>query len=213
MNFFIESPHVLSVLAVAFGMIFGVLLHRARVTDYDVIVNQFRLRDFTVVKVMFTAMLVGGVGVLVLRRLGLAEYHIKPAELISVSVGAAIFGAGMVIYGYCPGTGVAAVATGSVHALAGFLGMLVGGALYAMSFTWIQRHIAPLATLGKARLPDLTGIPDWIWFAGLALAALPAFWLIESLEREETDTYRAAPPPPPPQATVAPEIPAVTHGT
>jgi hypothetical protein len=191
----IDHPQLLPVLAVIFGMIFGLLLHRGRVTDYNVIVNQFRLRDFTVIKVMLTAVLVGGIGVLVLQRLGLAQYHVKAADMFAVSLGAAIFGVGMAIYGYCPGTGVAAVATGSLHALVGFLGMLVGGVLYAISFTWVQQHVAPVAALGKIRLPDITGIPDWIWFGGILLVALPTVWLIRRADRE------AAPPENPAQAS------------
>ena len=189
----IDHPQLLPVLAVIFGMIFGILLHRGRVTDYNVIVNQFRLRDFTVITVMLTAILVGGIGVLVLQRLGLAQYHVKAADMLAVSLGAAIFGVGMAIYGYCPGTGVAAVATGSVHALVGFLGMLVGGVLYAMSFTWVQQHVAPLAALGKIRLPEIFGIPEWIWFSGFVLVALSTVWLVERARRA------AAPPESPAQ--------------
>lgn len=166
-------------LALLFGALFGVLLHRGRVTDYDVIVNQFRLRDFTVLKVMFTAIIVGGLGVLALRAAGYASYHVKPADMAAVILGAALFGAGMVIYGYCPGTGVAAVATGSVHALVGFVGMLAGGVLYALSFAWVQANILPVASLGKVRLPDVTGIPDWGWFAALAVVGATGFWLLE----------------------------------
>ena len=166
-------------LALLFGAIFGVLLHRGRVTDYNVIVNQFRLKDFTVAKVMFTAIIVGGIGVLALHGAGLASYHVKPADMLGVTIGAALFGAGMVIYGYCPGTGVAAVATGSVHALVGFLGMLSGGVLYALSFGWVQSNILPVASLGKVRLPEATGVPDWAWFFALAVIAVVGFWLLE----------------------------------
>lgn len=205
MNLPVENPQALSVLAIVFGMIFGVLLHRGLVTEYNVIVNQFRLRDFTVVRVMLTAVIVGGIGVLVLRRLGLAEYHVKPADMFAVSLGAAIFGVGMAIYGYCPGTGVAAVATGSVHALAGFLGMLAGGVLYAMTFSWVQQHVAPIAAMGKVRLPDLIAVPDWIWFTVLALVALPALWLMERVKPKraaasgvELPSPKAIPPAAPP---------------
>ena len=105
----------------------GWLLQRGRVTDYNVIVNQFRLRDFTVLKIMITAIVVGGIGVLVLKNAGHANYHIKEANLLGVALGAALFGIGMVIYGYCPGTALAAIGTGSLHALVGAVGMLVGG--------------------------------------------------------------------------------------
>jgi uncharacterized membrane protein YedE/YeeE len=171
-------------LAVLFGAIFGFFLHRGRVTDYNVIVNQFRLRDFTVMKVMFTAIVVGGIGVLVLRQFGLAEYHIKAADMLGVTLGAAIFGIGMVVYGYCPGTGVAAVATGSIHALVGFAGMLAGGVLYALSFSWVQANILSVGSLGKLRLPEVTGLADWHWLAMLLLIAVVGFWLLERTPRQ-----------------------------
>ena len=166
-------------LALGFGFIFGLLLHRGRVTDYNVIVNQFRLKDFTVLKVMFTAIIVGGIGVLVLHQMGYAKYEIKPAQMLGVTLGAAIFGAGMVLYGYCPGTGVAAIATGSIHALVGTVGMLLGGILYALSFTWVRSHILSVGNLGNIRLPGVTGISDWGWFGILAVIALVVFWLLE----------------------------------
>jgi uncharacterized protein len=181
-------------LALAFGVVFGCLLHRGGVADYDVIVNQFRLRDFTVLKVMFTAIIVGGVGVLVLHNLGHADYHVKPANMLGVVVGSAIFGAGMVIYGYCPGTGIAAAATGSVHALVGFFGMLAGGVLYALSFRWVEQHVLSVWTLGKVRLPDVTGVSDWAWFALLAAVAAAVFYLLERRARQPAEpTVPAAP--------------------
>src|SRR5579862_8847800 len=118
-------------LGVLFGFLFGWLLQRGRVTDTNVIVNQFRLGDFTVAKVMLTAIVVGGVGVWWLHGGHFAAYHIKPANLLGVGLGAVLFGIGMVIYGYCPGTGLAAIGTGSVHAFVGALGMLLGAMLYA----------------------------------------------------------------------------------
>jgi uncharacterized membrane protein YedE/YeeE len=158
--------------AVVFGAIFGFLLHRGRVTSYDVIVNQLRLRDFTVLKVMLTAIIVGGVGVFVLNSSGLAVYHIKDATMLGIILGGALFGIGMAIYGYCPGTGLAAIGTGSLHALVGAVGMLIGGALYGLSFGWVQANVLSVWTLGKARLPALTGVPDHVWFLGLAVVLI-----------------------------------------
>jgi uncharacterized membrane protein YedE/YeeE len=171
------------VLAVVFGAVFGFLLQRGRVTYYDVIVNQFRFKDFTVLKVMLTAVLVGGIGVWLLHGAGLAQFHIKSADLLGVSLGAAIFGIGMVLYGYCPGTGVAAVGQGSIHALIGFIGMLLGGILYALSFSWVKANILSVASLGKVRLPDLTGVPDAVWYVALAVLVPVVFVLVERYER------------------------------
>jgi uncharacterized membrane protein YedE/YeeE len=167
-------------LAIPMGILFGVLLHRGGVANYNVIVNQFRFRDFTVLKIMFTAIIVGGLGVLVLHGAGHAQYHIKPANMLGVVLGAALFGVGMVLYGYCPGTGIVAIATGSLHALVGFTGMLLGGVLYALSFSWGEAHIQNVAAWGKVRLPDITGLPDWGWFAILIVIAAVIFWLLET---------------------------------
>src|SRR5512135_3187799 len=88
-------------LAIPFGMVFGFLLHRGGVADYNVIVNQFRFRDFTVLKIMLTAIIVGGLGVLALHGMDHAQYQVKPANLLGVFLGSALFGVGMVLYGYC----------------------------------------------------------------------------------------------------------------
>lgn len=173
------------ILAVAFGFVFGMLLHRGGVATYNTIVNQFLFKDFTVLKIMLTAIIVGGIGVLTLHSFGLATYSIKPADMLGVALGAAIFGVGMVVYGYCPGTGLAAIGTGSLHALVGFFGMLVGGMLYAWSFTWVQQNILSVASLGKKRLPEMTGLPDWAWFAALSVIALVVFALIGRMERRK----------------------------
>jgi len=175
------SPALLA--SVLFGVVFGFLLHRGGVANYNVIVNQFRFRDFTVLKIMLTAILVGGVGVLALNSAGLANYHIKAANLLGIVLGAAVFGVGMVVYGYCPGTALAAAAGGSIHALVGVAGMLVGGTLYAFSFPWISAHILPVGALGKVRLPDVTGIPAAVWFVALGAIAVTVFVWIERLER------------------------------
>jgi uncharacterized membrane protein YedE/YeeE len=175
-------------LGLPFGMVFGFLLHRGRVADYNVIVNQFRFRDFTVLKVMLTAIIVGGLGVWALHGMGHAQYQIKPANLLGVALGAALFGIGMVLYGYCPGTGVAAIATGSLHALVGFGGMLAGAILYAVSYPWVEKHIQVVAALGKVRLPELTGIPEVAWFAMLIVLAGAVFWFLETKLAKTTET-------------------------
>ena len=59
------------------GFVFGFLLQKGHVTKYKVIVGQFLLRDFTVLKTMLTAVVVGGAGVYGLRALGLATLHVN----------------------------------------------------------------------------------------------------------------------------------------
>ncbi|MBN9601020.1 MAG: YeeE/YedE family protein [Afipia sp.] len=169
----------LLVLAVVFGAAFGFLLHRGRVADYNTIIGQFLLKDFTVLKIMLTAIIVGGVGVFVLVQLGYAKFHIKPADMLAISLGAALFGIGMVLYGYCPGTALAAIGGGSLHALIGAAGMLVGGIAYALSFDWVKANILPVGAMGKMQLPALLGVSAPVIFAGLAAIAVGFFVLLE----------------------------------
>ena len=171
------------VLAVVFGAAFGWLLHRGRVTDYDTIIGQFRLRDFTVLKVMGTAIVVGGIGVLVLVNLGYAKFAVRDANMLATVAGAAIFGVGMVLYGYCPGTGLAAIGTGSVHALVGAVGMLAGAVAYAFSYDAVREHILSVGRLGKVTLADVTGIPPVAILFALAVVAFAGFYALERARR------------------------------
>ncbi|MGE3993595.1 YeeE/YedE thiosulfate transporter family protein [Pseudorhodoplanes sp.] len=173
----------LLILAVVFGAVFGFLLHRGRVADYNTIVRQFLFEDFTVLKIMMTAIVVGGIGIFALVQLGYAQFHIKPADLLAISLGAAIFGVGMVLYGYCPGTALAAIGAGSIHALVGAAGMLAGGILYALSFDWIKTYILPVGAMGKVQLPQLFGVTAPAVLATLAILAIVIFVLIERYAR------------------------------
>src|SRR6056297_2020891 len=182
---FSTSSTVGLILAGLFGLIFGILLNKGRVTDYNVIVNLFRFRDWTVLRIMLTAIVVGGIGVFVMMSAGWLEgYHIKDTNLLGLLLGGGLFGVGMVVYGYCPGTGVAAIATGSLHALVGALGMLVGGILYAVSFGWVKANILSAGAFGKVRLTDLAPIPEVVWWVVLGAGALLLFKLLGSRPEE-----------------------------
>ncbi len=167
------------ILALAMGFAFGWLLHRGKLTNCNVIENQFRLSDFTMLKVMIPAIVVGGVGVIALIDVGDAKYYIKDANLLGVSLGAALFGVALVFYGYCPGTAIGSIATGSVHALVGAFGMIFGAIVYALTFDWVKSHILNVWALGKVRLPDITGVPDAVWFLALAVIGAAFFYWIE----------------------------------
>jgi hypothetical protein len=103
-------------LAIGFviGIVFGFLLHKGRVTDYDVIMGQLLLEDFTVVKVMMSAVITGMVCVYVLRAVGIVQLHPKKGTWGTCAIGGIIFGAGFAFLGYCPGTAAGAVGHGAI---------------------------------------------------------------------------------------------------
>ncbi len=165
------------------GFVFGFLLQKGRVSKYRTIVGQFLLRDFTMLKIMLTAVIVGGIGVWTLVTFGLATLHIKPLLLGGVVIGGLIFGVGMSLLGYCPGTGVAAIAEGSRHAIAGVVGMLFGAAAYAEVYAPIKSTVLTWGDYGKLTLVDLTGLPAGVLLGVIGVISVGLFVFIERWER------------------------------
>lgn len=75
-----DSPTKL-LLGLITGIAFGFLLQKGQAAKYRVIMGQFLLKDWTVVKIMLTAVVVGSLGVWALVSLGAATLHIKAAAM------------------------------------------------------------------------------------------------------------------------------------
>ena len=121
----------------------------------------------------------GGIGVFLLVQMGYAKFHVKPADLLAITLGAGLFGIGTVLYGYCPGTALAAIGAGSVHALIGAFGMILGGILYALRFDWVSQAILPVWAVGKVQLPQLFGVGAPVVFVVLGLLVIAFFVILE----------------------------------
>ncbi len=169
------------------GLVFGVLLQKGGVGTYRVIVGQFLLTDHTVAKTMFTAIVVGSVGVYGMVALGWVELAIKPAYLLGVGLGGVIFGVGMSGLGYCPGTAVAAIGQGSRHAIFGVLGGVFGAALYGELHPYLVDNLLKVWDYGKVTFPDLLGVPPVAVIVPMALAALAMFAGIARWERDHPE--------------------------
>lgn len=159
------------------GMIFGLLLQKGRVAKFHVIVNQFLFRDWTVVKIMGTAVVVGAVGIYALLPTDAVSLHIKPLVWFGVVVGGICFGAGMAIFGYCPGTSVAACGEGRRDAMVGVVGMLLGAGLYVVLYPQLSGLLKIWGDAGKITLPEWSSTSPWLWVGGLCLLAVGAFAL------------------------------------
>jgi uncharacterized membrane protein YedE/YeeE len=144
-------------LGLATGLVFGALLQRGSVSRYEVIVGQLLLRDDRVAKTMATAMAVGAIGIHALVRHGKTSKDIKPMKVGGVTAGALLFGSGLAVAGYCPGTSVAAVGEGRRDALATVLGMLAGAAAFVATYPRLVPVIDAGGDLGKVTLPSLAG--------------------------------------------------------
>ena len=177
-----DSPTKLA-LGLLTGIAFGFLLQKGRVAKFHVILGQFLLKDWTVLKVMATAVAVGAIGVYALVEMGQATLHVKPALFGGVVLGGVLFGVGMTVFGYCPGTSVAACGEGRRDAMVGVLGMLAGAGAYVALFPALQPIVKGLGDWGKVTLPEVTGTSPWIWAVAMAMAVGLAALAVERSRR------------------------------
>ncbi|MEJ7595474.1 MAG: YeeE/YedE thiosulfate transporter family protein [Planctomycetaceae bacterium] len=141
-----------------FGVIFGFLLQKGGVAKYHILLGALLLEDFTVVKVMLTAIIVGSIGVFSLHAMGLVKLHIKPTRYAANIIGGLLFGVGFALLGYCPGTGAAALGQGNWDAIAGVLGLMAGSYLFAECSAWLGKTVMKWGDRGKLMLPELLGM-------------------------------------------------------
>ncbi|HUE70433.1 MAG TPA: YeeE/YedE thiosulfate transporter family protein [Pirellulaceae bacterium] len=162
-------------LGLLFGLAFGFLLQKGGVAKYHVLIGVLLLEDFTVIKVMLSAIVVGMIGVFGLYALGLVKLHVKPTRYAANILGGLMFGVGFALLSYCPGTGAAALGQGNFDALAGILGLMAGSYLYAESSGLLGRTVLKWGDRGKLTLPELVRISPATFvliFASLLVVAL-----------------------------------------
>ena len=154
------------------GILFGFFLQKGRVLRYDKQLGALRLMDMTIVKFMLSTVLVGMVGVYILKDLGLVKLSVKPTNLGANIIGGLIFGAGWGLLGYCPGTSAGALGEGRWDSLWGILGMLVGAAVFAEVYPTLKTSILTWGKLGKITLPQVLGVNHWVIVPILVVGAL-----------------------------------------
>ena len=157
------------------GIFFGFFLQKGRVLRYDKQLGALRLLDMTIVKFMLSTVLVGMVGVYILKDLGLVKLSVKPTNLGANIIGGLIFGAGWGLLGYCPGTSAGALGEGRWDSLWGILGMLVGAAVFAEVYSSLKTSILTWGNLGEITLPQVLGVNHWVIVPIFIVGALLLF--------------------------------------
>lgn len=166
------------VLILIFGALFGAVLQYASLNKYNVISGIARLDNLLVAKTIVLAIGVGALLITSEIALGLASYHVKPFLLGGILMGGLIFGAGMAILGYCPGTMAVSLGEGSWDALIGIIGGLFGGVVYTLLLPSMNGILGP--NLGKISLNSLMGTNILFFVMMFIIAAafiFIAFWL------------------------------------
>ncbi len=168
-------------LGLIFGIIFGFLLQKGGVASYDVILGQLLLTDFTVVKVMMTAILVGMIGVYAMKAAGLVHLHTKLGSVGATIIGGLIFGAGFAILGYCPGTAAAAVGSGAFDALVGMIGIVIGAGIFARLYPRLDRTVLNKGVFPAETIPELLGIRARFIVPVVAVLIVGILYLLQAI--------------------------------
>lgn len=164
----------------AFGIVFGFLLQKGGVTKYDVIVGQLLLTDFTVLKIILSAILVGMLGIYAMKTLGWVEINPKSGSAGMNIIGGLIFGVGFAVLGYCPGTIAGAIGDGALDAaIGGLAGILIGAGLFAALYPRLSQGILKKGDFGDLTFPRLFKVNDWVIVIPAAVLLFFVLFLFE----------------------------------
>jgi hypothetical protein len=150
------------------GFILGFTLQKAKVVRYDVLVGQLRLKDFTMLKLMLTAVVVGMVGIYLFKDVGILKLSIKSTHLVANILGSII----------------GAIGEGRTDAFwGGVLGMLVGAALYAEVYHHLKGNLLKWGSYGKITIPSVLGIGFPYHWIIIAVFCAGIILFLRSVER------------------------------
>lgn len=179
------------------GVLFGYALEGGGLASPKKLTAQFQLVDWTVFKVMFSAVLVCAVGLWLLRSFGVigaASVYVPSTFFWATLGGGVLIGAGFALGGYCPGTSAAAAATGRLDALVFIVGMVLGTWVFAVAFEPLKPFYFAAPGPQAQTLGKLFGLPDLFVLAVLIVAAVVLWRLGSAVERRLGGPISAATP-------------------
>jgi len=166
------------------GFAFGWFLERGGLGSAPKLAGQFYFVDLTVFKVMFSALLTAMLGAFWLDFFGVLDLelvYIPETFVLPQAVGGALFGAGFLLGGLCPGTSCVAAAAGRLDGIAVVCGMLAGVFIFNSAFDWIAEFYAS-TSLGPMTLTNMLGISRGAVVAVIAIAAVAGFTIATRIE-------------------------------
>ena len=146
------------------GFGFGYALEISGFGNSKKLAAQFYFKELTVLKVMFTAIVVAMVLIFAASGLGLLDYNlvwVNPTYLWPGIVGGLIMGVGFIVGGFCPGTSLVAMVTkkidGLFFVLGGLFGIFVFGEVVDyFAIFWNSSYYGRLTLMDVFNLP--TGV-------------------------------------------------------
>lgn len=162
------------------GILFGFVLENAGFGSPVKLSAQFKLSDWAVLKVMFTAIVVAAVGLWLLRIAGLLKpdsIAVPQAALVASAVGGALVGAGFAVGGYCPGTSVAGVFSGRIDAIVFVVGVITGTAGFAVFYGATLKSLKAAGLIAEGdTFSDVYAVPEPVMLVILGVALIAVFY-------------------------------------
>lgn len=169
------------------GVLFGWVLESSGFGSPCKLTAQFSLRDWSVLKVMFTAIVVTAMGLYLLRLAGVLAadaVFVPTALLAAAAIGGVLVGAGFAVGGYCPGTSVVGLFSGRIDALVFLVGLLLGTFVFAGLYgPAIEALMAAGEVQSGDTFADAFGIPDLVIIGIMVLALVGVFYAGSWFER------------------------------
>ncbi len=171
-------------IALIIGVAFGFFLERAGLGSAKKLSAQFYLKDLTVFKMMFTAIITAMIGAFWLNWLGLMQLdlvYLTPTYVLPQAAGGLVFGIGFIIGGYCPGTSCVASSTGSLDGVFNVIGLLAGILIFGELYPFLESFYTA-TPLGQITMPEFFGLSAGSVLFIVIVIALFGFWLSEKVE-------------------------------
>jgi uncharacterized membrane protein YedE/YeeE len=122
-------------IGLVFGMLFGGVGEVWGIGNPETLIRLARWKDRLLVGCLAIAAAVGAVALYGLYTLGVSmHFSPKPVYIVGVAIGGLLFGAGMAVSGYVPGSELMALGEGRRDALYAFPGGLLGAAAWTMTY-------------------------------------------------------------------------------
>jgi uncharacterized membrane protein YedE/YeeE len=167
------------------GAVFGALLERGGLTRYVRVAGVFRFTDLALVKFLLAALASGAIAVQAALSLGLVTtLPVTPTHVAANLVGGALFGVGMALAGFCPGTILAGAGSGRLDALVpGGLGLLAGAWAFDHTGGAWREALAGAGDRGPTTVPTALGVSGWLVVVLLVEVTVLVFRVLERRRR------------------------------
>jgi uncharacterized protein len=167
------------------GIGFGFALEQAGFSSSRKLAGMFYGYDTTVLKVFFTAAIVAMIGTRFLEYFGMldmGQVFINQYYIYASLVGGVIMGAGFIMGGFCPGTGICALSIGKIDAMVYVAGGLFGALLFGEFYPSLEKLFLA-GYKGPVKLSDTLGLSDGVFVFLVVVAAIGMFWFAEKAEQ------------------------------